>query len=62
MASDDASTRFAPKDWGGTFEASVLDILEQSATGRVLEYDPASSTWQCSSEIEDKHLPAFCRG
>jgi len=37
----DASTRFAPKDWGGTFEASVLDILEQSATGRVLEYDPA---------------------
>lgn len=38
----DASTRFAPKDWGGTFEASVLDILEQSATGRVLEYDPAS--------------------
>lgn len=38
----DASTRFAPKDWGGTFEASVLDILEQSATGRVLAFDPAS--------------------
>lgn len=38
----DASTRFAPADWGGTFEASVLDILEQSATGRVLEYDPAT--------------------
>jgi sugar lactone lactonase YvrE len=38
----DASTRFAPKDWGGTFEASVLDILEQSSTGRVLEYDPAT--------------------
>ena len=38
----DASTRFAPKDWGGTFEASVLDILEQSATGRVLEFDPAT--------------------
>jgi sugar lactone lactonase YvrE len=37
----DASTRFAPKDWGGTFEASVLDILEQSSTGRVLEYQPA---------------------
>lgn len=36
----DASTRFAPAQWGGTFEASVLDILEQSATGRVLEYDP----------------------
>lgn len=38
----DASTRFAPADWGGTFEASVLDILEQSSTGRVLAYDPAS--------------------
>ena len=40
----DASTRFAPKDWGGTFEASVLDILEQSSTGRILEYDPANKT------------------
>ena len=38
----DASTRFAPKDWGGTFEASVLDILEQASTGRVIEYDPAT--------------------
>ncbi len=40
----DASTRFAPKDWGGTFEASILDILEQTSTGRVLEYDPANKT------------------
>jgi sugar lactone lactonase YvrE len=39
----DASTRFGPKDWGGTFEASVLDILEQAATGRILEYDPATA-------------------
>jgi len=38
----DASTRFGPAAWGGTFEASVLDIMEQSSTGRVLEYDPAS--------------------
>ncbi len=38
----DASTHFAPKDWGGTFEASVLDILEQASTGRVLEFDPAT--------------------
>ncbi len=38
----DASTRFAPAQWGGTFEASVLDIIEQSATGRILEYDPAT--------------------
>ncbi|WP_294767536.1 SMP-30/gluconolactonase/LRE family protein [uncultured Rhodoferax sp.] len=44
MYLSDASTRFAPKDWGGTFEASVLDILEQASTGRILEYDPASKT------------------
>lgn len=38
----DASTRFAAARWGGTYEASVLDILEQSATGRVLAHDPAT--------------------
>lgn len=42
----DASTRFGARDWGGTFEASVLDILEQSATGRVIGHDPATGqTW-----------------
>jgi sugar lactone lactonase YvrE len=40
----DASTRFAPAQWGGTFEASVLDILEQAATGRVIEHDPATGS------------------
>lgn len=40
----DASTRFAPKEWGGTFAASILDIMEQSSTGRVLEYDPSRKT------------------
>lgn len=40
----DASGRFAPRDWGGTYEASVLDILEQAATGRVLAYDPATQS------------------
>jgi sugar lactone lactonase YvrE len=44
MYLSDASTRFAPKDWGGTFEASVLDIIEQSSTGRILEYDPSTKT------------------
>ncbi len=38
----DASGRFAPADWGGTFDAAVLDIVEQRATGRILEYDPAT--------------------
>ena len=42
----DASMRFAPKDWGGTFEASVLDLLEGSATGRVLVYNPADKSTQ----------------
>ena len=40
----DASTRFAPALWGGTFEASILDIIEQSCTGRILEHDPATKT------------------
>lgn len=38
----DASTRFSPREWGGTYEASVLDIIEQSSSGRVLAYEPAS--------------------
>jgi sugar lactone lactonase YvrE len=38
----DASMRFAPAEWGGTLGASVLDIIEQKATGRVLAYDPAT--------------------
>jgi len=40
----DASGRFAPAQWGGTFEAAVLDIIEQACTARVLEYDPAANT------------------
>lgn len=27
-----------------------------------LEYDPSDSSWQCSSEIDDKLLPIKCRG
>jgi sugar lactone lactonase YvrE len=38
----DASRRFGAKAWGGTFHASVLDIVEHQSTGRVLEYDPAT--------------------
>lgn len=40
----DASTRFAPSEWGGTYEASVLDIMEQATSGRVLAYDPANAS------------------
>lgn len=35
----DASRRFGAARWG-EFDASILDILERSATGRVLVYDP----------------------
>lgn len=38
----DASRRFGAKAFGGTFEASVFDILEHQSTGRLLEYDPAT--------------------
>ncbi len=38
----DASTRFSPSDWGGSLGASLLDMMEHSATGRVLAYDPAT--------------------
>lgn len=40
----DASQRFGAKAWGGTFNASVLDIIEHQSTGRLLEYDPATKT------------------
>ena len=26
------------------------------------EYDPSTTAWQCSSEIDDKYLPSTCRG
>ncbi|MBX3277550.1 MAG: SMP-30/gluconolactonase/LRE family protein [Acidobacteria bacterium] len=40
----DASGRFGPAEWGGTYEAAILDIIEQLCTGRILEYDPAAAT------------------
>jgi sugar lactone lactonase YvrE len=38
----DASTRFSPARFG-TFDAALYDVLEHSCTGRLLEYDPATS-------------------
>lgn len=46
----DASQRFGARESGGTFHASVLDILEHSSTGRVLEYDPASKQTRVVAE------------
>lgn len=36
----DASRRFGPQAHGGTFEASVLDILEHSCSGRLIAQHP----------------------
>jgi sugar lactone lactonase YvrE len=38
----DASTKFGAKEWGGTYEASLLDLMEHGGHGRLLVYDPAS--------------------
>lgn len=38
----DASTRFGAQAVGGTLPASVLDLVEHSANGRILKYDPVS--------------------
>jgi len=43
-----ATRRFSPRDLG-TFDASVLDILEHSCTGRVLVYEPARRARRSSS-------------
>ncbi|MEM7763074.1 MAG: SMP-30/gluconolactonase/LRE family protein [Pseudomonadota bacterium] len=40
----DASLRFGAEAIGSPLAASELDILEQSATGRVLAYDPTDET------------------
>jgi sugar lactone lactonase YvrE len=39
----DASTKFGARQWGGTYPASLLDILEHGGHGRLLVYDPATS-------------------
>jgi len=40
----DASTRFGAQANGGTLPASVLDLVEHSANGRILKYDPVSGS------------------
>jgi sugar lactone lactonase YvrE len=38
----DASTKFGAGAYGGSYEASLLDIMEHGGHGRVLVYDPAT--------------------
>lgn len=40
----DSSTKFSAKQVGGTYEASLLDLLEHGGHGRLLVFDPASKT------------------
>jgi sugar lactone lactonase YvrE len=40
----DASTRFSAKEYNSTLAASLLDIMEHSDNGRVIEYDPKTDT------------------
>lgn len=40
----DASTRFGAEANGGTYAASLLDVMEHSRSGRVLVFDPATKT------------------
>jgi sugar lactone lactonase YvrE len=46
----DSSTRFVPSERGTTMEAAMLDVLEQSCTGRVIEYDPVRRATRLLSE------------
>lgn len=39
----DSSTHFNPEKYGGTLEASVLDLLEHDPNGRLFRYDPESN-------------------
>lgn len=45
-------------------EATLRDPRTAAIDGKRvwLEYDPGAGAWQCSSEIQDRHLPAACRG
>jgi len=38
----DASSKFSAQQYGGTYAASLLDILEHGGNGRVFRFDPAS--------------------
>ncbi len=38
----DASTKFGAKESGGTYEASLLDLMEHGGHGRLIEYDPGT--------------------
>ncbi|MGJ8687133.1 MAG: SMP-30/gluconolactonase/LRE family protein [Spongiibacteraceae bacterium] len=40
----DASSKFGAEQWGGTFEASLIDLMEHGGYGRLLVYNPADGS------------------
>lgn len=46
----DSSTKFGAAEYGGTLEASILDLVEHGAHGRLLEYDPAQAETRLVAE------------
>jgi sugar lactone lactonase YvrE len=47
----DASRRYAPAQYGGAFEASMLDYIEHVPSGRVLVWHPGSGTGTGTVEL-----------
>ncbi|KAF1697150.1 pilin [Pseudoxanthomonas koreensis] len=54
---------FEDSDLGG-LEATLAAPGKAALDGKALwlEYHPDRSGWECSSEVEDRHLPVDCRG
>lgn len=42
----DASTKFGAKEWGGTYEASLLDLMEHGGHGRLLVFNRTDGSVQ----------------
>lgn len=42
----DSSNRFCPPDYGGTYRASLFDIIEHRSTGRLLAFDPTNGVFR----------------
>ncbi len=40
----EASSRFGAEQFGGTYAASLLDIMEHGGHGRIIEFDPAGNS------------------
>ena len=38
----DASTKFGAREWGGSYPASLLDLMEHGGHGRVLSFNPVN--------------------